>query len=46
VAHNILQYLLHLVTRLGDWSYLIIFGAAMLGGFSAHGLGWIMAWFI
>jgi len=30
VAHNILQYLLHLVTRLGDWSYLIIFGAAML----------------
>ena len=25
-----LQYLLDLVTRLGDWSYLIIFGAAML----------------
>jgi membrane protein DedA with SNARE-associated domain len=30
VADNILQYLLDLVTRLGDWSYLIIFGAAML----------------
>ncbi len=29
-AHSILQYLLDLVTRLGDWSYLIIFGAAML----------------
>jgi membrane protein DedA with SNARE-associated domain len=26
----VLQYLLDLVTRLGDWSYLIIFGAAML----------------
>ena len=30
MADNILQYLLDLVTRLGDWSYLIIFGAAML----------------
>jgi membrane protein DedA with SNARE-associated domain len=30
VADNILHYLLDLVTRLGDWSYLIIFGAAML----------------
>ncbi len=30
MANNILQYLLDLVTRLGDWSYLIIFGAAML----------------
>jgi len=30
VADKILQYLLDLVTRLGDWSYLIIFGAAML----------------
>src|SRR4029078_1347810 len=30
VVDNILQYLRHLVTRLGDWSYLIIFGAAML----------------
>jgi len=30
VVDNILQYLLDLVTRLGDWSYLIIFGAAML----------------
>jgi len=26
----VLQYLLDLVSRLGDWSYLIIFGAAML----------------
>jgi hypothetical protein len=24
----------------------IIFGAFMVGGFSAYGLGWIMAWFI
>ena len=30
MADKILQYLLDLVTRLGDWSYLIIFGAAML----------------
>jgi membrane protein DedA with SNARE-associated domain len=30
VADDILHYLLDLVTRLGDWSYLIIFGAAML----------------
>ena len=30
MVDNILQYLLDLVTRLGDWSYLIIFGAAML----------------
>jgi membrane protein DedA with SNARE-associated domain len=30
VAHSVLQYLLDLVTRLGDWSYLIIFAAAML----------------
>jgi membrane protein DedA with SNARE-associated domain len=30
LVHSILQYLLDLVTRLGDWSYLIIFGAAML----------------
>jgi membrane protein DedA with SNARE-associated domain len=30
VADSILQYLLDLVTRLGDWSYLIIFAAAML----------------
>ena len=30
MADNILQYLLDLVTRLGDWSYLIIFAAAML----------------
>jgi membrane protein DedA with SNARE-associated domain len=30
VAHSILQYLLDLVARLGDWSYLIIFAAAML----------------
>jgi membrane protein DedA with SNARE-associated domain len=30
VAHEILEYLLDLVTRLGDWSYLIIFAAAML----------------
>jgi membrane protein DedA with SNARE-associated domain len=30
VAHNILQYLLDLVVRLGDWSYLIIFAAALL----------------
>jgi membrane protein DedA with SNARE-associated domain len=27
---NLLQYLLDLVARLGDWSYLIIFGAAAL----------------
>jgi len=30
VAHEILQYLLDLVTRLGDWSYLVIFAAALL----------------
>ena len=30
MTHNILQYLLDLVVRLGDWSYLIIFAAAML----------------
>jgi membrane protein DedA with SNARE-associated domain len=30
VTHNILQYLLDLVTRLGDWSYLVIFAAAGL----------------
>jgi membrane protein DedA with SNARE-associated domain len=30
VAHDILQYLLDLVTRLGSWSYLIIFAAAAL----------------
>lgn len=30
MAHDTLQYLLDLVTRLGDWSYLIIFAAAML----------------
>lgn len=30
MADNILQYLLDLATRLGDWSYLIIFGAVML----------------
>jgi len=30
LAHNILQYLLDLVVRLGDWSYPIIFAAAML----------------
>jgi membrane protein DedA with SNARE-associated domain len=30
VTHNILHYLLDLVIRLGDWSYLIIFAAAML----------------
>jgi membrane protein DedA with SNARE-associated domain len=30
VAHDILQYLLDLVARLGSWSYLIIFAAAAL----------------
>jgi membrane protein DedA with SNARE-associated domain len=30
VANDILQYLLDLVIRLGDWSYLIIFAAAAL----------------
>jgi membrane protein DedA with SNARE-associated domain len=30
LAHSILQYLLDLVIRLGDWSYLIIFATAML----------------
>jgi membrane protein DedA with SNARE-associated domain len=30
VAHEVLQYLLNLVTQLGDWSYLVIFAAAML----------------
>jgi membrane protein DedA with SNARE-associated domain len=30
VVHGILQYLLDLVTRLGDWSYLVIFAAALL----------------
>lgn len=30
MAHSILQFLLDLVSRLGDWSYLIIFAAAML----------------
>jgi membrane protein DedA with SNARE-associated domain len=30
VVHGLLQYLLDLVTRLGDWSYLIIFAAALL----------------
>jgi membrane protein DedA with SNARE-associated domain len=30
VVHDILQYLLDLVTRLGSWSYLIIFAAAAL----------------
>ena len=30
MTHSILQYLLDLVVRLGDWSYLIIFAAAML----------------
>jgi undecaprenyl-diphosphatase len=30
VAYSVLQYLLDLVARLGDWSYLIIFAAAML----------------
>ena len=30
MAHNILQHLLDLIVRLGDWSYLIIFAAAML----------------
>jgi undecaprenyl-diphosphatase len=30
LTHSILQYLLDLVVRLGDWSYLIIFAAAML----------------
>jgi membrane protein DedA with SNARE-associated domain len=30
VAHSILHYLLDLVVRLGDWSYLIIFAAALL----------------
>jgi membrane protein DedA with SNARE-associated domain len=30
VTHNILQYLLDLVARLGDWSYLVIFGVAGL----------------
>jgi membrane protein DedA with SNARE-associated domain len=30
VAHDVLQYLLDLVTRLGSWSYLIIFAAAAL----------------
>src|SRR3954466_4270273 len=29
-AHDILQYLLDLVARLGSWSYLIIFAAAAL----------------
>jgi membrane protein DedA with SNARE-associated domain len=30
LTHSILQYLLDLVVRLGDWSYLIIFAAALL----------------
>jgi membrane protein DedA with SNARE-associated domain len=30
VAHDLLQYLLDLVARLGSWSYLIIFAAAAL----------------
>jgi membrane protein DedA with SNARE-associated domain len=30
VAHDVLQYLLDLVARLGSWSYLIIFAAAAL----------------
>jgi undecaprenyl-diphosphatase len=30
LTHSILQYLLDLVVRLGDWSYLIIFSAALL----------------
>jgi membrane protein DedA with SNARE-associated domain len=29
-VHNLLQYLLGLVVRMGDWSYLVIFAAAML----------------
>jgi undecaprenyl-diphosphatase len=30
LAHDVLQYLLDLVVRLGEWSYLIIFAAALL----------------
>jgi membrane protein DedA with SNARE-associated domain len=30
LTHRILEYLLNLVVRLGDWSYLIIFTAALL----------------